>query len=229
MTDRSKNLVRAFAKIVGKQTTPIHDYHSDYRADDIVSSGLPWLKLDIEIPVNEIVREIKSVEQFLVEHRTQYNNNAGWKSFCIHGKSFDTTQEVDDDRPFVWTPEAMEHMPETVKFFRTTWPAEEYRRLRVMKLEPGASIEIHRDRERSGLAEINIAITQPLGCNFYMEGHGIIPFQSGQAFMIDTSNNHAVLNDSDEDRYHIIVHQHCSPEFEELVELSYHKQYNINI
>ena len=39
--------------------------------------------------------------------------------------------------------------------------------------------------------------------------------------MLDVSNTHAYINDSDEDRYHIIVHGIRSKEFEELVMRSY--------
>jgi hypothetical protein len=41
--------------------------------------------------------------------------------------------------------------------------------------------------------------------------------------MLDVGNEHAYINDSKEDRYHIIVHGVKTKEFEELVERSYNK------
>ena len=40
-----------------------------------------------------------------------------------------------------------------------------------------------------------------------MKGHkGFVPFAPGSAIMLDVGNTHAVYNNSDVDRYHIIVH-----------------------
>ena len=55
-----------------------------------------------------------------------------------------------------------------------------------------------------------------------MKNHkGYVPFKPGSVIMLDVSNTHAYINDSDEDRYHIIVHGIRSKEFEELVMRSY--------
>jgi hypothetical protein len=75
-----------------------------------------------------------------------------------------------------------------------------------MALEPGGFVSVHQDRKKSALEPINIAITQPVGCDFVMEGWGVIPFENGKAFMLDISNRHAVVNNSKETRYHIIAH-----------------------
>jgi len=227
MTQDDK-ISRLFARSVSKHQTLKHEYHAKATYEDIMTFGLPWLELDIDIPYQLIEKEINAVNGLIVPHRTQYNANSGWGSFCIHGKSFDTTQHsLNDPRPFIWTPEAEEHMPITVNFFKNVWPCSDYDRLRVMLLEPGASIEVHKDRDISLLNEVNIAITQPNNCNFYMEHHGIIPFTVGKAFILDISNRHCVINDSDENRYHIIIHQNeISQDFKKLVEKSYHRVYN---
>jgi len=224
-----KSVALLFAKHVANHKSDSLPFKQGASYEDIINMGLPWLELAIKIPVDIILKEIEQIETYFVDHRTDYNNNQGWKSFCIHGKSFDTTQEVNDDRPYIWTSEAEQYMPNTVTFFKTLWPGVTYRRLRVMKLEPGASIEVHKDRGIKGLAEINIAITQPNGCNFYMENHGIVPFKIGQAYMLDISNRHCVINNSNEIRYHIIVHHEIiNDNFKQVIRESYNKLYDEN-
>lgn len=118
-------------------------------------------------------------------------------------------------------------MPKTVDFFKEIWPGSGYRRIRVMLLKPGGHIAIHQDGNIPGLDPINIAITQPKDCAFVMEKHGAVPFEPGQAFWLDISNRHTLFNDSDQDRWHIIVHQNFdNPKFQELVVNSYKRLYN---
>ena len=193
-------------------------------------SGLPWLPLAVIVPYTAILTEIKNIESLMSAHREEYNEHRGWKGFCIHGKSYNSTKEDShycDDRPYIWTPEAEALMPVTVDYFKTQWPGSQYRRVRVMLLEPGGYITVHRDSDRPGLTAINIAITQPSGCNFVMEKKGTVPFQTGSAFWLDISNNHTVFNNSDQKRWHIIVHQSIEDQnFQNEVVNSYKKLYN---
>jgi Aspartyl/Asparaginyl beta-hydroxylase len=227
--DKNK-ITRLFAKTVTKQTPHSIKYDIDISFDQISKSGLPWLILDIGVPYAQILTEIKNISHLFVDHRDEYNTNAGWQSFCIHGKSYNATREsefYDDDRPYTWTQEAIELMPLTVEYFKNIWPCYEYDRLRIMKLSPGAIIEVHQDNfGPSHMHPINIAITQPTDCNFYVEDNGIIPFIPGLAVWIDVGNRHCVINDSKEERYHIIIHQKLeTKEFKDLVIRSYHKNY----
>ena len=193
-------------------------------------SGLPWLLLLLSVPYVAILEEIKNIKFLMSTHREDYNEHQGWKSFCIHGKSYDATKEdsyYHDDRPHVWTPEAESLMPATVEYFKTQWPGSHYRRIRVMLLEPGGYITIHRDSDCPGLTAINIALTQPIGCDFVMEKRGTVPFSPGKALWLDISNNHTVFNNSDQERWHIIVHQsNNSQKFQNEVVNSYKKLYN---
>lgn len=193
-------------------------------------SGLPWLRLCIDIPFKTIDTELKAIQSLLVSHRDDYREHAGWKSFCIHGKSFDATREeiyYNDLRPYIWTPEAKKLMPYTVEYFSKQWPHCTFQRLRVMLLEPGGYISIHSDYSKSELAPINIAITQPDNCNFVMEKYGVVPFTPGDAFWLDVSNKHTIFNHSDQPRWHLIVHQSFdNVEFQKLVVNSYQTLYN---
>jgi hypothetical protein len=194
-------------------------------------SGLPWLRLGIPIPFKTILQEIKNIESLLSTHRDDYSEHSGWKSFCIHGKSYNSTREDEyyaDTKPYIWTPESEKLMPETVKYFKNDWPATKYARIRVMLLEPGGYVSIHRDHDDSRLSAINIAITQPKGCNFVMEKFGSVPFVEGAAYWLDISNNHTVFNHSDQPRWHLIVHQlDNSQNFQNEVVKSYNIMYNM--
>jgi hypothetical protein len=193
-------------------------------------SGLPWLPLTLAVPHSTILTEIKNIESLLSTHREDYNEHRGWKSFCIHGKSYDATREdeyYDDTRPHTWTREAETMMPATVDYFRTQWPGSQYRRIRVMLLEPGGYIAVHRDSDTPGLTAINIAITQPDVCNFIMEKKGIVPFRPGSALWLDISNHHTVFNNSSQNRWHIIIHQSVNDQkFQDEVVKSYNTLYN---
>ena len=51
----------------------------------------------------------------------------------------------------------------------------------------------------------------------------MFPFAPGKAMLLDVGNTHAYINESTEDRYHIIVHGTRAKEYEELVIRSYEK------
>jgi hypothetical protein len=172
-------------------------------------SGMPYMPLSVDIPTDQILLEIKKVEHLLVDHREDYEEHQGWTSFCIHGKSYDSTREdeyYNNNRPYIWTPEALSLMPKTVEFFKNNWFGNSFKRLRIMRLAPGGYIFLHRDGTDSHLGPVNIAITQPQGCEFVFEDHGVVPFSTGRAYILDISNRHCVMNNSAEYRYHIIAH-----------------------
>lgn len=190
---------------------------------------LPWLELPLEVPCSEILSEIKQVEHLLVNHRDEQGEHSGWRSFCIHGKSYDSTKEdshYDNDIEHHFTQEACALMPRTVKYFQTVYPASRYARVRVMALDPGGFITVHNDYKSSRLSPVNIAITQPENCCFVMDKHGEVPFEVGKSFWLDVSNLHTVVNNSSETRYHLIVHSEPNQKFKELVVEQYNLLYN---
>ena len=221
MVTITKSLTNSFVKSnrTAKKSIPLSSKFQDF--DWITQrSGIPWLKLALEIPYQDILTEIKNNAELLVDHRDDYGEHQGWRSFCIHGKGLTQTQYSEDDKPFVWIPEIIERMPVTVNYFKS-WNLD-FCRLRVMALDPGGFVSLHRDEKTSILRPINIAITQPEECEFVMEGWGTVPFTPGDAFMLDISNLHAVVNNSNETRYHIIAHYNTVPDsFKTIVEQSY--------
>ena len=109
-----------------------------------------------------------------------------------------------------------------------------------MELESGGMIQPHSDAPGRLPGEkdldmlefgvpINVAITQPSYCFMTLVGYGTIPFQEGKAFIINIRNFHSVINNSDENRIHLIAHGipgNRKNEFVKLIARSYRKQYN---
>jgi hypothetical protein len=192
-------------------------------------SGLPWLQLDVTIPTEHILKEVLAIKDYFVDHRTDYSEHTSWRSFCIHGKSYNATREDDyynDNRPHTWTDVATRLMPNTVEFFKTQWPLTEYSRLRVMELAPGGIISVHRDGDFGKIMRpINIAITQPAECDFCMEGYGTVPFETGSSYLLNVTNRHTVINNSNQYRYHIIIHHPNIERLDSLILKSYNKSY----
>jgi hypothetical protein len=177
------------------------------------SSKLPWLKLNLEIPTDKILTESLGVYSDAVLHRADdkfaHYSNQGWKSLTIYGDSATTTTQTDGSK--TWTTVAA-LCPVTVQFIKKYWEIDDTTgRIRFMWLEPGGVILPHQDRDQSKFYETNIAITQPMGCKFRFLDYGTVPFSVGSAFLVDLSNKHFVINDSDQLRLHVIVHAKLKP------------------
>jgi hypothetical protein len=200
----------------------------------VTESGLPWLELDIDIPHKKMLQEAIDLKDEFVKHRDEDNGGGyrhkGWRSLCIHGIDPYKTNHYEqygyksnNETPYTWT-DICTRCPITNEFFKYYFPYDVYYRVRFMLLEPQGYITPHKDSEEHRLSPINIALNNPEGCNFKMKGHkGYLPFAPGKSLLLDVGNKHAVYNNSDEDRYHIIVHGKITKEFKELVERSYAK------
>lgn len=181
----------------------------------VMESGWPWFKLSLlnSQPWKEMHLEAEKLIENFQTHRDDYGN--GWKSLTIHGLNEDT-QSLDqygDDRyktlsNLDWTWVA-DRCPVTKKFLTDVWPAEFLNRVRFMLLEPGGYILPHQDRssDQKRLSVCNISLNNPDGCEFLMDGYGKVPFEDqGSAFLMDISNKHAVWNQSNTPRMHMIIH-----------------------
>lgn len=176
-------------------------------------SGLPWLKLNLEIPTTDILAESIGVYSKAVPHRDNdkfsHYSNQGWKSLTIYGDNSTTTTYTSGIK--TWT-DIAELCPITVEFIKKNWVIDDTTgRIRFMWLEPRGFILPHQDRDQSLFYETNVAITQPVGCKFRFLDYGTVPFTAGSAFLVDISNKHFVINDSDQSRLHFIVHAKLKP------------------
>ena len=188
-------------------------------------SKYPWLKLMIDAPFKEMLEEAKNIKHLFVEHRTDYSQ--GWKSVCLHGID-DYVTSVPEDHGFSkdtkrdWT-NASAECPITTNYFKNQFPFNVYDRVRFMLIEPGGYINPHVDgsRDDNPSRAVNMSLNNPDQC-FLITENGIVPYDNdGSVFYFNIAYEHGVINNSNEDRYHIIVHGAETPEFEDIVLESY--------
>lgn len=178
-----------------------------------------WIELDIDIDVEAWKEESKFAEY--TKHRG--TDHPGWNSSCIHGISADKTgawtnygYTNEADVPYDWT-HVSENTPAIKNFWKNEFPADKYRRIRFMKLEPNGYIAPHSDMPgrlpgEQGMdmldfgVPVNIAVVHPNGCYMSLDGFGTVPFEEGKAFIINIRHYHSVINMSSQDRIHVIGH-----------------------
>lgn len=184
------------------------------------------IRLPTDMPHEAMLNEAKSLRTGFVSHR-EGGNHRGWRSLCLHGLSSVHTENHDrygyTDRasaPYGWT-DISKFCPVSTKFFQEQFGYDEYDRIRFMLLEPGGYILPHEDVDWKQLSAVNLAINNPQGVEFVMANWGIVPFSPGSVNMLAVGNMHAVYNNSDEDRFHIIVHGRRSNVWDEWIKDSY--------
>lgn len=206
---------------------------------DIIYSSLPYLQLDIDFPSKEMLAEAQNLVDQFVPHRENEEGTRGWRALVLHGlgehmslgyESYGIT-EAEQFLHYRWTKSAT-LCPVTTNFFQVLFPANKYGRIRFMMLQPGGSVPFHVDYTQSKLASINMALSHHEKCHFYYRiGNDTkeVPFKPGTAFALNLSYEHSVVNESDEDRYHIIVHTlKNTPAYKNMIIRSYNKVLGIN-
>lgn len=179
----------------------------------------------------EMYKEAKALSKQYVHHRA--SESQGWESLCIHGLSSIHTDHHTrygyfqrENAPYKWT-DVADYCPKITQFFQNKFDYVMYDRIRIMKLCAGGYIAPHRDvenYEESRIGPINIALNNPAGCKFYVDGIGYLPFKSGAVIKLNLFYKHAVYNDSNEDRYHLIVHGRMSSSWKQKILDSYRLQ-----
>lgn len=180
------------------------------------NSKLPYLIFDVDMPVEDILIEIENAQQHFYTHRE--DQSKGWSSLVMHGMGNDKTNSPEyynikeEDAVYTWT-QSSDSVPSLKKWLKEQNYFTDFDRVRIMALAPGGYIEAHNDYDKSKLGPINIAINNPEGCDFIMENVGVVPFKSNKGAWLDLSNKHSVHNNSNETRYHIILHGGKTKEF----------------
>jgi len=146
----------------------------------------------------------------------------------LHGIDYDKTEgyerygfKSDEEANYKWTRPS--RLAPTITNLIQKMPFNHFHRVRIMRLAPGGHIMPHADGVGRIFGPLNFPLTNPQGCTFAFEDDGIVPFAVGQGFMLDLGRRHFVLNDSDEYRYHLIVHGIYSVEIGRLLYRSLEK------
>ena len=189
-----------------------------FNGREYLVSNAKCLELDIPVPHLEMAEEAKALKEKFVPYRSSYKTS-GWYSLPIIGKSsqepyswdnYSEYKSAKDAAADMHYTEIAEQCPTTINWLEKTYPSKNYGRVRFMLLEPGGYIEPHTDTTHSILGAINVALTHPEGCAWTWSDGGKINFQPGKAYAVNISYEHSVVNESDEDRYHLIVHHYDS-------------------
>lgn len=211
-------------------------------------SNFGWIELDLEIDLARWQLEAEQAQPYFVAHREE--QNTGWNSCCIHGIDVDKTGAwtnygyTDETQvPYSWT--KLSHKAPTVKhFWSNKFPADKYRRIRFMELEPRSAITPHSDMPgrlpgEEGMdmldfgVPVNTAVAHPEDCYMVLEGYGVVPFKDGKMFIVNIRHYHSVINFSDSKRVHVIGHSYGygnkKEQFAELLVRSYKKMEMRNV
>ena len=110
----------------------------------------------------------------------------------------DATEYVDDEGLLAHTP----YFREVLAAFRAPLKA-----ARLMRLTPGSRIKEHHDHDLAadwGQARIHVPITTNPGVTFLLN-RVAVPMRPGEAWYLRLSDPHAVTNDGDCDRVHLVI------------------------
>lgn len=196
-----------------------------------------YLESTLRFP-KESIDEVQQVheEGYFVRHRG--GDSKGWMSCALHGWGKGPRAEyyrtmnpsgygfTEDEVVYGWT-ELEEIAPRTKEFLLDNFDCSIMRRARFMLLEPGGYIVAHRDGEnRSISSAINVCLTQPKDC--YLRRADTleeVPFEPTKMFFYDNRVLHEAQNNSNENRFHFIIHGYGSDIIRQNIVDSYEKKY----
>lgn len=222
-----------------------NDYPAKVKYPQNLTSGrevnkcpdIPFLPIDDWMETEDWTKmyaEAKALEKHYVMHRT-HESHSGWASLCLHGitsvhtESPHTYGYTNEDCPWRWT-DVADVCPTITKFFKEKFDYKKYYRVRIMKLSPGGYVIPHKDsitQEENHIGPINLALNHPDDCKFYMDNIGHLPWTQGRAIKLNLYNVHAVINHSNQDRYHVIVHGQMGDTWSNRMYNNYQKWKNI--
>jgi hypothetical protein len=179
-----------------------------------------YLKLNLQVPHESMYEEAKKLKNRFSEHRGD-ENNKGWKSLALYGldehrhenwADYGYATAADAAKDFKWT-DAAKECPTIMQFLNTIFPSKKFGRVRLMLIEAGGYIGMHNDSEsRIYLTEnINIPLNNPKECLWHWgDGHPDLFMEPGGVYAMNITYDHSVTNNSNLDRYHLIVARHDS-------------------
>lgn len=177
-----------------------------------------YLKLNIDLPYQEMCKEAFALISKFTPHRGDEYAHTGWESLTLHGlgwnkhenwDSYGYKKGKDASNDMHWT-EIADWCPITTKWLKEVFPCNKYGRVRFMLLRAGGTIAMHNDSP-SGIRlieNINVALNNPIGCKWiWGDGEELI-MQPGGVYAMNLSYDHMLVNNSDEDRMHMIIARH---------------------
>jgi len=187
---------------------------------NVNESDWPYSFIDFDQDFNKFLEEIKTIpDKYWISHRQNDTSSGykheGWSAAVLRGVDYTKTEyhsrygfNTYEDANYNWT-EVNDFTPTLTHFLKELkW--NRFERVRIMRLAPQGFIMPHTDGNTRMFGPFNIAINNPDNCNFVMKKYGLVPHQKGRGIFLDVGNEHCIYNDSNDHRYHIIVHGHLN-------------------
>jgi hypothetical protein len=192
-----------------------------------------YLKLDIPLPYNEMLAEAFALIDKFTPHRGGDYGHQGWESLTIHGLGWDKHENWSDygykkgkdaSNDYVWT-EVADLCPVTTKWLKEVFPCKKYGRIRFMLLRAGGTIALHNDSSIKLIENINVALNNPVGCKWIWGDGKELIMEQGGVYAMNLGYDHMLVNESTQDRMHIIIARHDGlDEWKELINSAALKQ-----
>jgi hypothetical protein len=186
-----------------------------------------FLKLDIPFPYEEMLDEARALRDRYIAHRDHDNEHKGWLSLTLYGLDDQKTESWEDygyksggdaAKDFKWTQSAKDS-PVTMNFLLNHFPSKQFGRVRFMLVEAGGYIGMHNDSRRPLAENINMPLNNPKECIWHWGDGEEFFMEPGSAYAMNIHYDHMIMNNSNEDRYHLIVARHdATPEWKALVD-----------
>lgn len=182
---------------------------------DYFISDAKYVKLEIPIDHEGILAEAKILKNQFITHREGSYDHRGWKSLVLHGWNdqqsghwkdygYNTINEV--IKNLHWS-DISKQCPKTVDFLKNHFPSNLFGRVRFMLLEAGGHIAEHVDSSVPLLDNTNISLSNPIDCIWRWGDGETLFMQPGKTYVMNIHYPHSVWNNSNEDRYHLIIHR----------------------
>ena len=188
----------------------------DFTMREYFQSEGKYLKLNIELPYEEMCKEAFALIDKFTSHRSGEYSHGGWESLTIHGLGWDKHENYDfygykkgkdASKDMHWT-EIADLCPVTTKWLKEVFPCNRYGRVRFMLLRAGGHIAPHFDSSMKLIENINVALNNPIGCKWiWGDGEELI-MEPGGVYAMNLHYTHELVNNSNEDRMHIIIARH---------------------
>lgn len=182
---------------------------------DYFISDAKFVELNIPIDYKGILDEAKSLKEYFIVHRKGSYDHKGWKSLVLHGWNenqsghwkdygYNNIEEVIQNMH--WT-ELSNRCPKTIDFIKNTFPSQKLGRIRFMLLEAGGYIGKHSDSSIPLLDNTNISLSNPEECIWHWGDGETLFMTPGKTYVMNIHYPHSIYNNSNEDRYHLIIHR----------------------
>jgi hypothetical protein len=200
---------------------------------DYFVSDARYVELDFKIDHECMLNEAIALKEHFVIHREGSYDHKGWKSLVLHGWNNEQSghwkdygyKDIDSViKDLHWT-ELSNRCPKTVDFVKNHFPSNIFGRVRFMLLEAGGYIAEHADSRVPLLDNTNISLSNPRDCLWRWGDGETLYMIPGKTYVMNIHYSHSVYNNSDEDRYHLIIHRLDSiPEWKKLLDDACSKQ-----